>query len=78
MSQKIDSITACNKHEILLVPFKYGGTDSLPTGNIMSRKTSSVRDPFGLGRWSWQKFRGQGNVSQIIPTFYMSVYPAQG
>ena len=59
MSQKLDPITACNQHEPFIGPFKYRVTDCLSTGNIKGRKTSSGRDPTGLGIWSWQKFRVQ-------------------
>ena len=78
MSQKIDTITACNEHDPFLGSFQYGGTASLSTRNFMGRRTASGRYPFGLVRWSWQKFRGQGNTYLRITTFSLPVPPSQG
>ena len=77
MSQQIDLITACNQHDPFIGPFQYVGTASLSTGNPAGRKSSSGRDPYGLGRWSWQKFRGQGNAYLRIFILYRPFNPAQ-
>ena len=78
MIQQLESITACNQHDHFIGPFQYGGTASLSTGNLTGRKTPSRRDPSGIGRRIWQKFRGQGNTYLRISTFYMPVPLAQG
>ena len=48
MSQKLDSDTACNKHDPLLVPFQYSGIASLSTGNLTGRKIDSGKDLSGI------------------------------
>ena len=78
MRQKLDLITACNGHEPLLGPSRYGGKTSLSTGNLIWGKTASGKYPSGLGSWTWKKFRGKGKASLKIETFYMPVPPAQG
>ena len=78
MSQQLYSITAYNKHDPFLGPFQYDGTASLSTGNITRRNTASGKDPSCLGRWRWEKFRGQGKASLRIETFYGPVPSAQG
>ena len=70
MSQQLDSNRACNEHDPLLGPFQYGRTSSLSTGNLTERNIASGKDLSGLGRWIWQKFRGQGKASLRISTFY--------
>ena len=77
MIQELDSITIYNKHYPFLGPFQYRWTYSLSTGNITGRKTSSGRYLSGIGRWSWQEFRGKDNASTRIATFYTTVPPAQ-
>ena len=78
MSQQLESNMACNTHDPFLGSFQYGGTASLSTGNLTGIKIAQGKDLSGLGRWSWQKSRGQGNASPRIATFYRPVPPAQG
>ena len=78
MSCQLDAITACNQHDSLLGPFQYVGTTSLYAGNLKGRKTSSGNDPSGLGRWSYQRLRGQGSEPLRISTLYRPAPPAQG
>ena len=78
MTQQLDTITACNEHDPLIGSFQYGGTASLYTGNLTARKTASGREPSGLVICIWKEFRGKGNSSLRIATFYRPVAPAQG
>ena len=77
MSQQVDSKTAFNKHDPFLGTFQYGGTASLYTGNLTGRKIAPGKDLYGLGRWSWKQFRGQGKASLRISTFYRPIPQAQ-
>ena len=78
MSHQLYKITAWNGNIPLLGSFQYGVTVSLSTGNLIVRNTVSEIYPYGLGIWNWQIFRGQGNDSLQIATFYRPVNPALG
>ena len=77
MSQQLDSITACNKHNPLLGPFQYGGNASLSTVNLTNRNIASGKYLSSLVIWSCQKFIGQGKASLRIVTLYMPLPPDQ-
>ena len=78
MIQKLDSITACNKHASFLCPFQYGGTASLSTRNLTGKKTASIKNPSSIGRCIWKMFVVKGKVSLRIETFYRKIPLAQG
>ena len=78
MSQQLDVTTAYNFHKYLSVPYQHGDTSSLNTGKLMGRRLQYGRDNQGLGRCSWQQFRGRGETSINIITFYKPVPPAAG
>ena len=59
ISQQLDSTTSYNRHDTLSGSYQYSGTLSLPTGNIIGIIIEGGRDFSGLGRWSWQRFRGK-------------------
>ena len=78
MNKKIDVTTAFNHHDSLSIPFQYGGTSSLSTGNIIGRNISCDRYPTGLGRWSSHRFRVQVKDTLRIVSFYCPPSPTQG
>ena len=76
--QQIYPTTPCNNHEVLYRKYQDRGIDSLSTGNLIGRKKASVIDPTGIGRWTKQKFREQGNATLCIVSFYHPVPQTQG
>ena len=78
MIHQLDSTVSYNKHDLLSGYYQYRVTASLSTRNLSGRKIGSSGDATGLGRWSWQRSRGQGNTTLRISTFYRTVPPNQG
>ena len=58
--------------------YKFGGTESLATENLSGSKIVSGSYATSLGRRSWKRFRGQGNATLHMNTFYRPVPPNQG
>ena len=78
MIHQLESTMSYNKHDLLSESYQYRGTASLAKSNISGRKIGSGSDATGLGIWSWQRFRGQGNTILRISKFYRIVPPNQG
>ena len=60
ISQQLDSTTSYNQHDTLSGSYQYGGTLNLFMGNLVGRRIEGGINLSGLGRWSWQRFRGKG------------------
>ena len=48
------------------------------TDDIITIKKKSDRDITGLVSWDWQRFRGKGDASLCVFTFYRTVTPFSG
>jgi hypothetical protein len=53
---------------------QYGGTAQISRGNAALKYQQSGHDPRGLGRWTWQKYRGKDNKTMRIITAYRPNY----
>mmetsp|Transcript_53808 Transcript_53808/g.161028 ORF Transcript_53808/g.161028 Transcript_53808/m.161028 type:complete len:426 (-) Transcript_53808:3458-4735(-) len=78
LSKKLYCTTACNKHDKVSGSYQLGGTSSLSTGNLVGRIIGANEDSSGLGRWTWQRFRGQGEATTCIVSCYKPVPPNEG
>ena len=78
MSKQLDASTAYNFNYYLSGPYQHGGTSSLTAGNLIGMIFQSRRYTLDLGRWSWQKCRGIGEVSIRIITFCVPFPPTAG
>ena len=78
MSQQLDSTTAYNIHNSLSGYYQNGGTTSLSTGNIIGRRLESGRDILGLGKCTYQQFRGRWEGYISIITSCRPVPPTAG
>ena len=78
MSHKLDATTVYNFHDSLSGTYRHGGISILATGNLIWRRVQYGRYTSGIGRWSWQQFRGRWDASIHIITFYRPVPPVAG
>jgi hypothetical protein len=49
---------------------QYGGVAQITTGPVSLKYQAQGRDPSGLGRWTWQWFKGKGRHSLRVITAY--------
>ena len=63
MSQQLDYTTSYNQHDTLSGSYQYGGTLSLPAGNLIVRTIKGWRYFSGLYRWSWQRFKKSRSIT---------------
>ena len=59
---KTKSITASNYHDKTGSQLQWGGTAILCAGEITQYSAGAGRDPSGLGRWCWTRFRGRAGI----------------
>ena len=78
MSNQLDSATYFNFYDSLSDPYQHVGTSSITTESLIRRRVDPRRDNSGLVRWSWKLFRGIGEASLYIVTFYIPVPPTTG
>jgi hypothetical protein len=64
---------ANNRTDPLATAYQHGGTLSLSTGKLVGYSIEAGRDQSGLGRWTWQLFRGKGGSKLRIITCYRPV-----
>ena len=63
--------SACNSQDTCAAPYQPGGVCQLSMGTAAHRVCGpSGRDPTGLGRWVWTRFRGRNNVYLRVCTGY--------
>ena len=77
MIQQLDDVTALNVHASLLGAYNHRVTSSLTTGNLIGRRTESIRERSVLGIWQWKYFRGKGEASLRIIKIYRPVLPPE-
>jgi exonuclease III len=67
------TINAYNVHYHIQNPTMYGGTALISQGDSTQWASGSGKDPSGLGRWTWVKFKGSHDSTFRIVTFYRPV-----
>ena len=69
--QSLHISNAYNYHERTPQRFQYGGTSHWSIDSGAHRVCESGKDPSGLGRWSWTKYRGKSDLHLKIFTVYV-------
>lgn len=65
-----NSITACNTEDECPTIWQPGGCLQISTARTTSKIIGQGRDPTGLGRWVWTRYRGiQGIILQVITAY---------
>ena len=64
---------ANNRTDPTASAFQHGGTLSMTMDKMVGYAIEAGRDPSGLGRWTWQLFRGKGGAKIRIVTSYRPV-----
>jgi hypothetical protein len=64
--QHIKGIVSYNKHSGISSRRLWGGTAVLSTNKLARYAAGSGSDPTGLGRWSWARFKGKGQITFLI------------
>ena len=71
----VRAVTAHNYHSGVNSPNQWGGTAVLSMDQ-MSRYAAGVgRDPTGLGRWCWARFRGKNGIFLRVASIYCPCAP---
>lgn len=61
--ESIKTVTAYNQKEASPNKAQWGGTSVWSIDNAVHRAIESGSDTIGLGRWSWTRYRGRGNIT---------------
>jgi hypothetical protein len=69
---------ANNRHSTNRLTHQYGGVAMWSIGKAAHRVIALRRDPTGLGRWVWTRYRGRNNITLRIFTAYRPNPPAEG
>lgn len=64
---------ANNRTDPTSTAYQHGGTLSMTMDKMVGYAIEAGRDPSGLGRWTWQRFRGKGGAKIRIVTCYRPV-----
>jgi hypothetical protein len=70
--------SAHNIHSTSRRTHQYGGVAMWSIGKASHRVIGQGRDPSGLGRWVWTRYRGRNNVTLRIFTAYRPNPPSEG
>jgi hypothetical protein len=68
--ESIKTVTAYNQKEASPNKAQWGGTSVWSIDNAVHRAIESGSDTLGLGRWSWTRYRGRGNITLRIISAY--------
>ena len=67
----IKMIASYNRHDNKHPPISQWGSTSLwSLHNAAHHAIDSGHDPFGLGRWTWTRYRGRGNITLRVISAY--------
>jgi hypothetical protein len=61
---------AYNRHDKQAPTAQWGGPSLWSLNNAAHRAIDSGSDPLGLGRWSWTRYHGRGNITLRIISAY--------
>ena len=68
--ESIKVAVAYNQHKDHKQTVQWGGTSIWSINNAIHRAIESGADLSGLGRWSWTRYRGRGNVTLRVISAY--------
>jgi hypothetical protein len=68
--ESIKTTAAYNQHEEHTQIVQWGGTSIWSINNAVHRAIESGADLSGLGRWSWTRYQGRGNVTLRVISAY--------
>eukprot|EP00957_Ditylum_brightwellii_P046303 3513637-Ditylum_brightwellii.AAC.1 len=69
-SKQLYATNTYNKHDKISGRHQYGGIASMTMGDFVGFYDGAGRDTSGLGRYTWQTFRGKRGLSVRVLTFY--------
>jgi hypothetical protein len=68
--ETLKTVVGYNQQEKKPKPVQWGGMAIWSINNTAHRATESGCNPLGLGRWSWTRYRGKGNVTLWVISAY--------
>ena len=61
---------SCNEHDVSLSKKQWGGTGIITQGKLSHYPLGAVADLTGLGRWTWARYQGKGNMALRVVSIY--------